>query len=105
MSKHTPGPWYVVDRNWELSTVFSSSGDEIARCLIAPEADDDIGEKFERIKEANARLIAAAPELLEVLQGVLMIDRGTSGRIIIEGWQEEVIRAAIAKATGEHHDN
>lgn len=96
MSKHTPGPWYVVDRNWELSTVFSSSGDEIARCLIAPEADDDIGEKFERIKEANARLIAASPDLLQALIDTLDALECWTGSDVRIGQA----RAAIAKATG-----
>ncbi len=53
-----------------------------------------------KAKRENA-LYDAAPDLLATLQGVLKIARGTSGRIIIEGWQENVIRAAIARATGE----
>lgn len=43
---------------------------------------------------ANARLIAAAPELLEALQGVLRVaDRKTD--------EFDAARAAIAKALGE----
>lgn len=48
----------------------------------------------------NAFLMAAAPGLLEVLEGVLMMDRDKEGRIIIHGWQEDVIRAEVAKAKG-----
>ena len=48
------------------------------------------------------RLHSINAELLAALQGVLKIERGTSGRIIMEGWQEDVIRAAITKATGEN---
>ena len=48
--------------------------------------------------EELRRLHSVNAELLEALKGVLKIDRGTSGRIIIELWQEEAIRAAIAKA-------
>ena len=45
--------------------------------------------------EANARLIAAAPDLLEALQGVLRVaDRATV--------EFDAARAAIAKATGEN---
>ena len=54
-------------------------------------------------KEAAAelrRLHALNAELLETLCGILKIERGTSGRIIIEGWQEGVIRAALTKAEG-----
>ena len=46
------------------------------------------------------RLGAANAELLKTLAGVLKIGRGSSGRIIIEGWQEEAIRAAIKKHGG-----
>lgn len=49
----------------------------------------------------NAFLMAAAPGLLEVLEGVLMMDRDKEGRIIIHGWQEDVIRAEVAKAKGQ----
>ena len=44
-------------------------------------------------REANARLIAAAPDLLAALQGVLLVaDRQTM--------EFDAARAAIAKATG-----
>jgi hypothetical protein len=45
---------------------------------------------------ANARLIAAAPELLEALQNI--IENGLSTSKIADG------KAAIAKATGEFYD-
>lgn len=47
------------------------------------------------------KILEQRNELLEMLQGVLKIERGSSGRIILEGWHEDAIRAAIAKATGE----
>lgn len=114
-AKHTPGPWHVVDRNWQISTVFSSSGDEIARCLISPESDDDVDRKFELIKEANSRLIAAAPELLEALIWMVANDETNEGDEPVESLDGESwndcnkywidglnrARAAIAKATGE----
>ena len=73
MSKHTPGPWYaeaqrqsgtgaflgwIIEHSsgrvgWE-STAFKSTNREAA-------ADDPV-------REANARLIAAAPDLLDALQ-------------------------------------
>ena len=46
---------------------------------------------------ANARLIAAAPELLEAL--VLLLDQDDNGDGEI--WVRAKARAAIAKATGE----
>jgi hypothetical protein len=41
--------------------------------------------------------------LLAALSGVLMINRGASGRIIIGDLDEKAIRDAIAKATGENN--
>lgn len=48
-----------------------------------------------------SRIKSAAPDLLEALQRVLKAGRGTSGRIILESEDEELIRAVIRKATGE----
>lgn len=45
-------------------------------------------------EEADARLIAAAPELLEALKNAIEIIEGT-------GLDASIQRAAIAKATGE----
>jgi hypothetical protein len=52
---------------------------------------------LKRGDEERSRLHAANAELAEILGGVLKIARGTSGRIILEGRQEEVIRATLSK--------
>jgi hypothetical protein len=49
--------------------------------------------------EANAKLIAAAPELLEALQKLL--DANSSGSLFIIAEATSKARIAIAKATGE----
>ena len=59
--------------------------------------DDDCDKAAAELR----RLEAANAELLEALAGVLKIGRGSSGRIIIEGWQEEAIRAALKKHGGQ----
>ena len=62
MSAHTPGPWFIADTNDQLwaRQVDSKSG---AVCFCG---------SFQRDEAcANARLIAAAPELLEALKELL----------------------------------
>ena len=59
MSKHKPGPWRVVD-SWNDYMVESQNGEEIIW--------QDGPHHTPAIKEADARLIAAAPDLLEALE-------------------------------------
>ena len=122
-AKHTPGPWVAIfpehrQKHEGSDITMYEVMTEKTRKQLREEGLDHYDRRHEDVAnvsivsnhfwrdmnddeaKANARLIAAAPELLESLQGVLKIERGTSGRIIIEGWQEEVVRAAIAKATG-----
>ena len=88
MSKHTPGPWFVIEHKnadcvWTVQDKECGGGHAIAlRYMIGPRDDEDV---------ANARLIAAAPEMLEALKA---IDQA----IMIEGKNANLIRAAIAKA-------
>lgn len=99
--KHTPGPWFFSGKHegcevryvgtypddrfcGELATLFGKDGEE---------------------QEANARLIAAAPELLDVL--TRMVDQISDplnaehqlGAFVL-GARIAEARAAIAKATG-----
>lgn len=65
--KHTPGPWTVSDNlNNDMSRPVVSEEDRIAFVHL-PQAMSD--GRFER--DANARLIAAAPVLLEALKAML----------------------------------
>ncbi len=76
MSKHTPGPWKREIRS-----------------VLIPIAPYEWAEAYGG-SIANARLIAAAPDLLEALKGVLRVaDRKTD--------EFDAARAAIAKAEGE----
>lgn len=60
MNKHTPGPWI-----WKTDLHGTRVGIKESDFIIAQIC-------YQREEtEANARLIAAAPELLEVLQGCL----------------------------------
>ncbi len=90
MSKHTKGPWTASGFDEEYTDQINIKGDGFY--VAAAIWMGNPGEQ-----EANARLIAAAPELLEALEAVLQqVDDDSS--------YEEMradIRAAIAKATGE----
>src|SRR3990167_7639940 len=63
MNAHTPGPWWVSDTNWATgyriqAVVSAVDGDDIAQVTNVP----------------DARLIAAAPELLEALEHIASVD-------------------------------
>lgn len=90
-AKHTPGPWGIRDEN----ETFISIGAETHHSLVDTWAIDD-GVSKEQM-EANARLIAAAPELLDAL--LLAVSRQSYKPGDGPDWWE-ICRAAIAKATG-----
>jgi hypothetical protein len=78
MSAYTPGPWRVGER--EAGTILNERGTVIYRGL--PQFSD-----------ADARLIAAAPELLEALKWAATVIRpGSDLRAAMD--------AAITKAEG-----
>ncbi|WP_162405132.1 hypothetical protein [Pseudoxanthomonas jiangsuensis] len=82
--KHTPGPWFASGRY--IGTFNHKSAIGECRSASGCWSDDEPA-------SANARLIAAAPELLEALIGVLRVaDRATD--------EFDAARSAIAKATG-----
>lgn len=81
----TPGPWHVGAG----LMVCASDGSAVARCASTRG-------KFE-YEKPNAYLIAAAPELLEILQAVYDWQHGHGSGI---GCTEADMRALIAKAKG-----
>lgn len=95
MSAHTPGPWKW---HWKLDGlkadcgVFSEKTEGHAYSICrAPvfEAQDQW--------EANARLISAAPDMLEALEALVQAD--ASGEL--DDSMFAAARAAIAKAKGK----
>lgn len=102
---HTPGPWFPVPYGDGNDTVICK--DEAGNQRIAFMAVPGCREQQERQKvwreiKANARLIAAAPELLEVLEVInrnaVYSDDGI--RANLDNWVLDKARAAIAKAKG-----
>lgn len=115
---HTPGPWAISTDNtpWTegdaeiahangepfgltliLTDILDADGEVVARCEWEP------GSTVERQAEleANARLIAAAPEMLEALRALVeehFAPRYGTGEKRAADWERA--RAAITKAEG-----
>ena len=106
---HTPGPWFVHDDTLVTTCEDARKGESVAY------AGDTTIQVFHRSNAAdNARLIAAAPELLEALQCVFswaMEAEQETGKPLGEGLgykgkmqlpvAMEKARLAIRKATGQ----
>ena len=86
MSKHTPGPWSWYTRNGHRVAIDGPGGAEVAR------ADEYGASAWIEVSEDDARLIAAAPELLELALYV-------AGDSPDYGHMHGLAVAAIAKAT------
>jgi hypothetical protein len=93
MSKHTPGPWAAGAFH------VHSAESVICDCVLSQNANLPTEEKI-----ANIRLIAAAPDLLEALDGILNDVKGVRGLTSPCAPSQDQIRnaiAALAKARGE----
>jgi hypothetical protein len=91
-TQHTPGPWGVQDDHGRRY-VETLKGNDDSICEVHRRAKGGILSDAEF--HANARLIAAAPELLRALD-MAVTEESAYGEA--NGWIE-VARAAIAKAT------
>ena len=108
--KHTPGPWHkeLVQTHVELGYQKPPAHYQIIAekttiaatlvCELRPYGKDN---------DANARLIASSPELLQAIESMLPIfDAFTQDELSVTTIQEAAdllpsVRAAIAKAKGE----
>ena len=93
---HTPGPWEVLLHRFEAKRPFYkvAAGDEVVTVADVPQHPLDPWNA-----EANARLIASAPEMLEALDACLSeLEDWNFGHESSEG--QLLARAAIAKAEG-----
>lgn len=86
MSQHTPGPWIVYNDSDDGKTnriEIAARGKTVARIYHSVPKED----------LPNARLIAAAPDLLEALR--------VAEESVGDLKALEIVRAAIAKAEGQ----
>jgi hypothetical protein len=105
-TKHTPGPWHVDDGTFEGIETGVYSADALICVAENGECMEmAFGDERWSVHEANARLIAAAPDLLaalsrlhEIAHGSWFGDDGTDSDE--ERAAMVAARAAIAKATG-----
>lgn len=103
--KHTKGPWTVRYRFGRKTTVVGRQRYPICDTGTAPHAETN-----QRREEANAHLIAAAPDLLQALEGLSRIVRSADVAMVLlseasAAWSNvaEALKAsefAIAKARG-----
>ena len=94
-ARHPPGPWAI---DWNVSRLDIFSAD--AATLVATIRRSTLSAGIDDVAKANARLIAAAPNLLAVLQEIEESADYWSEYDVPLGIVER-IRAAIALATGE----
>ncbi|MDP2322533.1 MAG: hypothetical protein Q8N51_00695 [Gammaproteobacteria bacterium] len=112
MSGHTPGPWALrqntgpaqpaieayaegPDGSRKLSTFVVAGREPVADCFGEGASGYSLV-----MRHANARLIAAAPDLLEALRKLAPILDNDGPLVDAYRGVEPIVRAAIAKAEG-----
>ncbi len=94
-TRHTPGPWTIYNtdglkilKNWRVK---GSVGYQVCTMNTATTTEEEY---------ANARLIAAAPDLLEACKRALAVLEKEPACQIYSA-HAQIVRAAIARAKGE----
>ena len=101
---HTPGPWHIAE---EHENVF---GEQVTRREICSQSEwgdlvclnlNSVGKKYP-CSEPNARLIAAAPDLLAAAKAALWDFNSIMPPELVErfGAAKMMLRAAIARGEG-----
>lgn len=100
MSKHTPGPWIVEPVPYDSSRFYIRGSNTKGQILgFGKGAVAHIPQSTVNPMEANANLIAAAPDLLAALEGLMScyIDLLDEDQVAAA----QNAKSAIAKAKGE----
>jgi len=87
--KHTPGPWRV-----DYATGIRGADEKVVAYVLSDASIDPA---------PDARLIAAAPELLEALEMLLTVEPNYFSADAYERSLWENARETIAKATGKNN--
>lgn len=108
MSRHTPGPWRHDDPDSGRMTQVFSGENATDGFLVAYVIHESVNEEQKATDEGNARLIAAAPDMLRALR---QAEDGLASSLAT--WRQEngdntsvigalrFVRKAISKAQGE----
>ena len=111
--RHTPGPWKFEIRNYQA--MVTTERDDIDMVVASNLFDEELDPELEEV-EANARLIATAPDLLEALQSLLAslenidfshldyLAREDGDGSVYDRIPWELTEKAIARATGKEEN-
>lgn len=101
--KHTGGPWRIHVKN--PRKVMTEHGTVIATCPIKAQGNPNVTDQGQA--QANARLIAAAPDMLEILEKCLKDELNRRKKLLNKSTaaaysdaRVEKMKTAIAKAKG-----
>ena len=101
MTGHSPGPWELTElacgNDGEVEPSFRIEAESTLFLTVSPCAD---GFQFGQ-NEANARLIAASPDLLEACQAFAAWDEDPHPIEADSAKLRNLVAVAIAKATGQ----
>jgi hypothetical protein len=82
-TNHTPGPWTVAPRHedadqWDCVDIMAGKYNVAAAIYDGNFYDDEYcdDDLYLPVVDANARLIAAAPELLEAIKRIVVLEVG-----------------------------
>lgn len=97
-ASHTPGPWKAIEGCSPIyNQLIGIAANEHSHIGVVAENHTALPSQW----EANARLIAAAPDLLEALKAMMAESGAAEGNPDSDSPAERLARAAITKAGSE----
>lgn len=71
MSKFKNIKWEVIEHSWSDTSIYDQDGNVICTKSIYDEASEETQDELESIVSDNFKLIAAAPEMLDVIMNLV----------------------------------